>query len=288
MFQGKRVYIVGGSKGIGKAAAIQLARQGASVAIGARGRAELDATLAELRSAGSGTMVAVEVDVTDTASVNRAAAEAIAGLGGIDVLVCCSGYAECDAVLDMDEERIRRVMDTNYMGHVRNVKAVGPHLVRQKSGHICLVTSMAAITGFWGYGPYGASKAAIVQMAEALRQEMKQHGVGVSVFLPPTTDTPGLAHENEHKPDVLYVVESESTFNKTHPPDEIARHMLDGIARNQFYKIATMDSWIQYVIVRKLTGLYHYLADGELQTGMKKVADRKAKGLNPKTGQPIE
>jgi NAD(P)-dependent dehydrogenase (short-subunit alcohol dehydrogenase family) len=183
------------------------------------------------------------------------------------VLVCCSGYAECDALLDMDEERIRRVMDTNYMGHVRNIKAVGPHLVKQKSGHICLVTSMAAITGFWGYGPYGASKAAIVQMAEALRQEMKEHGVGVTVFLPPTTDTPGLVQENLHKPDVLYVVESESAFNKTHPADDIARHLLDGIASNRFYKIATMDSWIQYVIVRKLTGLYHYLADGELRPG---------------------
>ena len=48
-----------------------------------------------------------------------------------------------------------------------------------------------------------------------------------------------------------------------------------------------MDSWIQYVIVRKLTGLYHYLADGELETGRKKVAARKAKGLDPKTGQPV-
>jgi hypothetical protein len=93
--------------------------------------------------------------------------------------------------------------------------------------------------------------------------------------------------ENLHKPDVLYVVESESTFNQTHSPELIARHMLDGIARNQFLKIATMDSWIQYVIVRKLTGLYHYLADGELRTGRKKVAERKAKGLDPKTGQPV-
>jgi hypothetical protein len=109
----------------------------------------------------------------------------------------------------------------------------------------------------------------------------------VTVFLPPTTDTPGLVQENLHKPDVLYVVESESAFNKTHPADDIARHLLDGIASNRFYKIATMDSWIQYVIVRKLTGLYHYLADGELQTGRKKVAERKAKGLDPKTGQPV-
>jgi 3-dehydrosphinganine reductase len=283
-FAGKRVFITGGSKGIGQSAAVMMAAEGAHVGIGARGQGAIDETLAACRKAAKGDQrfFGVSMDVTSTGSVNAGAAAAIAALGGIDVLVCNSGAAETGEILDMEDAAFMRVMDLNYMGHVRAVRAFAPHLVAQGKGDICLVTSLVAVTGFWGYGAYGASKAAIVQMAEALRMEMKLSGVRVEVFYPPTTDTPGFAHETLSKPDVLHVIESESAFNSAHSSEEVGRALLRCVEHGRFYNLPTWDCKLQSLIVRHTPGLYHMIADDELQKGRKKVADMRAKGVDPK------
>lgn len=264
-----------------------LAAEGAHVGIGARGQGAIDETLAELRKVGKPDQrfFGVSMDVTDTASVNAGAAAAIAALGGLDVLVCNSGAAETGEILDMDEAVFMRVMDLNYMGHVRAIRAFGPHLRAQGSGDICLVTSLVAVTGFWGYGAYGASKAAIVQMAEALRMEMKTSGVRVEVFYPPTTDTPGYTHETVTKPDVLHVIESESAFNAAHTAEEVGRALLRSIQAGRFYNLPTWDCKLQGFIVRHLPGLYHMIADDELKKGRGKVAEMRAKGIDPKAAK---
>jgi NAD(P)-dependent dehydrogenase (short-subunit alcohol dehydrogenase family) len=283
-YAGKRVFITGGSKGIGRSAAELMAAQGAHVGIGARGQGAIDETVAAMRAKAKGDQrfCGVSMDVTSTESVNAGAAAAIAALGGIDVLVCNSGAAETGEVLDMDEAAFMRVMDLNYMGHVRAIRAFGPHLRQQGKGDICLVTSLVAVTGFWGYGAYGASKAAIVQMAEALRMEMKQHGVRVEVFYPPTTDTPGFAHETIAKPDVLHVVESGSAFNAAHTSEEVGQALLSSIERGRFYNLPTWDCKLQNLIVRHAPSLYHMIADDELKKGQKKVAELRARGIDPK------
>jgi short-subunit dehydrogenase len=283
-FAGKRVFITGGSKGIGRSAAELMAAEGAHVGIGARGQGAIDETLAAMRKVAKGDQrfVGVSMDVTDTASVNAAAAQALAALGGLDVLVCNSGAAEAGEVLELDEGAFLRMMDLNYLGHVRVIRAFGPTLRAQGKGDICLVTSLAAVTGFWGYGAYGASKAAIVQMGESLRQEMKLHGVRVEIYYPPTTDTPGFAHETIGKPDVLHVVESESAFNAAHSSEEVARGLLRAVAGGSFYNFPTWDCKLQSFIVRHLPSVYHFLADDELQKGRKKVAEMRSKGIDPK------
>lgn len=283
-FAGKRVFITGGSKGIGRTAAEQLAAQGAHVGVGARGQASLDETVEAMRKVGKADQrfCGIAMDVTDTRSVEAGAAAAMAALGGIDVLVCNSGAAETGEILDIDEAVFMRVMDLNYMGHVRAIRAFGPHLRAQGKGDICLVTSLVAVTGFWGYGAYGASKAAIVQMAESLRMEMKEVGVRVEVFYPPTTDTPGFAHETISKPDVLHVIESESAFNAAHTSEEVATALLRTIERGKFYNLPTWDCKLQSLIVRHAPTLYHMIADDELKKGKAKVADMRAKGIDPK------
>lgn len=283
-FAGKRVFITGGSKGIGRTAAELLAAQGAHVGVGARGQASLDETVEAMRKVAKADQrfCGIAMDVTDTRSVEAGAAAALAALGGIDVLICNSGAAETGEILDIDESVFMRVMDLNYMGHVRAIRAFGPHLRAQGKGDICLVTSLVAVTGFWGYGAYGASKAAIVQMAESLRMEMKEVGVRVEVFYPPTTDTPGFAHETISKPDVLHVIESESAFNAAHTSEEVATALLRSVERGKFYNLPTWDCKLQSLIVRHAPSLYHMIADDELKKGKAKVADMRAKGIDPK------
>ncbi len=283
-FSQKRVFISGGSKGIGREAALLLAAEGAHVGIGARGEAALADTLAAMRSRArpEQRLITVNMDVHQTESVNAAAVQCVAQLGGLDVLVCNAGAAEAGPVLEVDDGMFLRMMELNYLGHVRCVRAFAPHLVAAGRGDVCLVTSLAAVTGFWGYGAYGASKAAIVQMAEALRMELKPAGVRVEVFYPPTTETPGFAHETLTKPELLHVVESESAFNAAHSAEEVGRALLRAIAGGRFYNLPTWDCKLQSFIVRHAPGLYHYLADDELRKGAARVTALKAQGIDPK------
>lgn len=278
-FSGKKVFITGGSAGLGREMAIQLARQGASVVVCARRQAQLDETVAALRAAGSGTFGAVAADVSDRAAMFAAAEAAIAMLGGIDLLICNSGFAECKPVLEADEAHFRRLMDVNYFGHVNTVQAFLPSFVAQKSGRIVLVSSMLAVLSVWGYAGYSASKFAIKGFAEGLRQEMLLHGVEVKLYLPPTTDTPGLAQENETKPPITLEMESASALNATHPAEKVAAKLLAWIERGRFVGYATWDSWLQYTVARHVPNLTLKLADQEMFGAIKRLEKKGVKAI---------
>lgn len=263
----KKVVIAGGSSGIGKAAAIQLVRQGCDVAILARDAARLEAARAEIAAAGSGTVAAISVDVTDDASVAAGVEAAVAALGGIDLLVANQGYARCAAVWDAPLDQYEHILQTNFLGHVRLVKAVVPHLKAQKSGAICLVTSMLGFMSFYGYGAYAASKFAIVGFSESLRQELLPFGVQVNVFYPPTTDTPGLEAENETKPALTWAIEGSS---RQFTAEQVAATMLAGVQKDRFVQMIGIDSWAIYYLSRWAPWLVRKVIDSELWKHVKK------------------
>jgi NAD(P)-dependent dehydrogenase (short-subunit alcohol dehydrogenase family) len=275
-WRGKKVFIMGGSAGIGRASALDFVRRGASVAIGARGQARIDEAVAELTAAaGPGQRVAgFSVDVADAAAVRAMAPQVLEALGGLDVLICNSGYAHAGALHEVPDDDFRRLMDVNYLGHVWTVRAFMEHFMAQRSGRIFLVSSMLGFMSVWGYGAYSASKYAIIGFAEALRQEMALFDVGVQVFYPPTTKTPGLEKENEDKPALSWAIESESGWNKTYEAEEVADAMRAAIERGKFHNVVGRDSWIIYTAARHLPGITHYLSDGELKKAAAKVASR--------------
>jgi 3-dehydrosphinganine reductase len=269
-FRGKKVAISGGSSGIGKAAAIELARGGASVAILARTRSTLDEALAEIRAAGGPDQrfVAVSVDVTSDEGVEAAAREVLEGLGGLDVLVANSGYAKCAPVGEASLEDFRAIFDTNLLGHVRLVKAFLPHFKAQRSGEVALVTSMLGFMSFYGYGAYSASKFAIVGFAEALRQELVPFNVHVTVFYPPTTDTPGLEKENQDKPALTWAIEGNS---RKFTSEQVATAMLRGIEKRWFTNMVGADSWFVYYASRYAPWLVRWIIDRDLWSHVKKA-----------------
>lgn len=271
-YQGRRAFITGGSKGIGRTLAIELARQGAHVYVCARGQAALDETVAALRSAGSDAQVfgAVSADVTDRAKMDAAAAEAIEAMGGVDLLIANSGFAQARATEDASLDHYQRLMNVNFFGHVNTVQAFLPHFVEKQRGDIVLVSSVLAVLSVYGYGGYSASKFAIRGFAEALRQEMLLKNVRVKLFLPPTTDTPGLEEENKDKPPITRAMEMESSLNKTHPPEKVVAKMLEWIPKKRFIGYATFDSWFQYAASRHFPQLTMTIADGEMRGAIKK------------------
>lgn len=265
---GKRVVISGGSSGIGKAAALLLVRQGCDLAILARDVARLEAARAEIAASAPGRkVIAVSADVTSDDSVAAAAREVLAALGGVDVLIANQGYARCAAVVDQPMDEIRALLDTNFLGHVRLVKAFAPAMKAQRSGAVCLVTSMLGFMGFYGYGAYAGSKFAIAGLGEALRQELLPHGVQVHLFYPPTTDTPGLEAENETKPALTWAIEGAS---RKFTAAQVAQSMLDGIRTNRFVSMVGLDSWAIYWLSRFAPRLVRWVIDRELWAFVRK------------------
>jgi len=269
-FGGRKAFVTGGSSGIGLAAARQLAAQGAHVVIAARNVQRLEEAVEEVRKARSDASTAVgfvSMDVTDETAVAKGIADAAELMGGIDLLINNSGFAMTGAVEDQSRAPFERMIDTNYMGHVNVTRAALPHLIAAK-GDIGMVTSMLGFMSFYGYAAYAASKFAIVGFTEALRQEMIPHGVGVYLFYPPTTDTPGLAKENEDKPAATWAVEG---MSKAFTPDQVASSLLSGIKKGRFVNMVGIDSWAIYYLNRWVPWLVRMVIDGQLKKHLAKA-----------------
>ncbi len=277
-FRDKKVFITGGSAGIGRAAALSLARRGAHVAIAARGQERLDQTLQEMRAL-AGTdqrTAALAFDVTDRPRVRGAARDVIDGLGGLDVLICNAGYAHTGWAHELPDSAFDEMIAANYLGHVNVTRAFLPHLMDQGRGDICLVSSMLGFFGGFGYTAYAASKYAVRGFAESLRHELVPHGVRVTLFYPPTTRTPGLETENQSKPEAVWAYESDSGFNRIYEADEVARAILTSIERGRFENVVGFDSWLIRFLFRHFPRLSRWLNDGEARKALKKAEARRS------------
>lgn len=199
----KVVLITGGSSGIGLALAKLLAARGAHVWLAAREPGRLASALNEVESARSSTAQrcgTVQADLSIPAQAGAAVAEVSRSAGIPDVVINSAGAAHPGYVQDLPLDIFRWMMEINYFATVYVTKAVLPGMLERRSGHILNISSLAGLHGFFGYTAYGASKFAVTGFSEALRAELKPHGIRVSVVFPPDTDTPQLAYENRYKP----------------------------------------------------------------------------------------
>ncbi|MEM6926464.1 MAG: SDR family NAD(P)-dependent oxidoreductase [Myxococcota bacterium] len=276
-FTGKRVFLVGGSEGIGRSTAVALAGEGAHVVVAARRTEPLEETVAAMREASRSEQVLGfhSVDVTDRASVKASVEPVTTQLGGLDVLVTNVGAARPGYVSELSDDDYDQMVAVNYMGHANVVRAYLPYLRSDVPGHradICLVSSALGFMSMPGYSAYSASKFALAGFAESLRMEVATDGVRVSLFYPGTTDTPGLKSENDAKPAAVWKMEADSAFSKTHAPDDVARSILRAIERGRFENFPGSDVWFIWFMYKHFPGLSRYLADQEWLTALKKVA----------------
>lgn len=181
---GKTAVITGASSGIGKAAALEFARRGANVVVGARRLDLLETVAAQCRALGVNA-TAVATDVTKANDCGRL----IASVERVDVLVNNAGFAIFDAIANAKPEDLYSMMETNYFGAVHCTQAVLPQMLARRDGTIVNVASIAGIMGFARMGGYGATKFAVIGFTEALRDEVLGSGVRVALVCPGTTDT---------------------------------------------------------------------------------------------------
>jgi NAD(P)-dependent dehydrogenase (short-subunit alcohol dehydrogenase family) len=182
--QGKVALVTGGSKGIGKAVARGLAEERAKVAICARTRPELDATATELSKATGGEVFAVAGDLTREADVQRIVDATVGHFGRIDILVNNAGAAPGGLLLDLTEEDWHKALQLKFMGYVRCMKAVIPHMLRQGGGRI------VNIIGNDGVKPIGieltpsAANAADLAVTVALAEQYGRHNICINAINP--------------------------------------------------------------------------------------------------------
>jgi len=183
-FSGKIAVVTGASSGIGRAAALELARRGADLVIAARRAAELESVADACRALGVDCKVVV-TDVTRRADCERL----IASVPRVDILVNNAGFAIFDAIESAKPDELEAMMQTNYFGTVWCTQAVLPQMLARRGGTIVNVASIAGIMGYARMGGYCATKFAMIGFSEALRDEVLGRGVRVALVCPGTTET---------------------------------------------------------------------------------------------------
>jgi 3-dehydrosphinganine reductase len=147
-----------------------------------------------------------------------------------------------------------------------------PHFKQRRRGHIVNVSSLAGVVGFIGYAAYAPSKFAIMGFSEVLRNELIPHNVKVSVLLPPDTDTPQLAMENQTKPPETKALSGKA---KLMQPDDVAMALLQGMVAERFHIVpGGFDSKVPYLGIRYIPGILRWVLDRDLM----KVVNQKTEG----------
>lgn len=234
--KGKHVLVTGGSQGLGRAVAQQLAAAGASVSLVARSRDKLDKVVNEITASSAVDSAAQKIaaypaDVTDFAALQAAVAAAEGNAGPVDVLIANAGAAVPGYFAEMDIEVFRKQMDLNYLGVVHAVRAVLPGMQQRRSGRLVLVSSAAAFGGFVGYSAYSPSKAAVRMLADCLRNELLPFKISVQSFYPSTMATPGLQTEEETKPvETKEIEESDVAISEAQSGRDLVRMIRTGQA----------------------------------------------------------
>ncbi|MEX1288737.1 MAG: SDR family oxidoreductase [Acidimicrobiia bacterium] len=182
---GRVVAITGASAGIGRATARALVDAGASVVLGARRSERLE----ELESEFGDAVAHVEMDVRKPDDAKRLVSLALERFGKLDALVANAGIGAYGGIMDLDDETLATMMDTNVAGTVWPIRAAVPHFFDAGTGDIVIVASVAGLRGAGDEAVYAATKFAQVGLAGALDRELREKNIRVSTICPGGTAT---------------------------------------------------------------------------------------------------
>ena len=188
-YQGKTAIVTGGTRGIGRAIAETLLREGLNVCVGARKLEEIEQTLRELEAPGEGGLTGAVCDVRVYEECEALVAHAVEEFGGVDVLVNNAGIGLFKSVEEMQPEEFRAVLETNLFGVFYCCRAVVPELKRRGGGYIINVSSLAGANPHPRMAAYNASKFGLNGFSEALMQEVRHDNIKVSYIMPGSVNT---------------------------------------------------------------------------------------------------
>ena len=214
-WHGQRAWIIGASSGIGHALAARLHALGAQVVVSARDQEALQTFVHE--HPGS---TAIPLDATDRVAVREATLSLLA-TGPLDVVCYCAGYYRPMRATDIDMTDMLRHHEVNTVGALQMLDAVLPGMIQRGRGHVSLVSSVAGYRGLPLSLAYGPTKAALINLAEALYLDLHPLGLGVSLVNPGFVKTPLTEHNHFHMPALI-------------TPQEAAQGIVQGWMRGEF------------------------------------------------------
>ena len=247
-WSGKTVWLVGASTGIGRATASALHAAGAQVLVSARNRQALDSFVSEHPGA-----VALPLDVSDLDDVARTG-KAILARGPLDGVLYCAGYYTEQRATAYSLSEMLKHEQINYTGVLYVLDAVLPHLLARRTGFISLVSSVAGFRGLPKSLAYGPTKAALINLAETLYQDLRDSGIAVHVINPGFVETP-LTAQNEFEMPALIT------------PQQAAAEIMKGWAQGKFEihfpkrftgwmkMLRVLPYWVYFPAIKRATGL---------------------------------
>jgi NAD(P)-dependent dehydrogenase (short-subunit alcohol dehydrogenase family) len=225
-FEGKSILVTGASSGIGRATALSLGREGASIVAAGRRKDRLDEVAATVRSSGGRCQV-VTGDVREAGVVQSWVKEATSRHGGLDGLVHAAGVIGSSGILDTTPEEWDRVMDSNLRSIFLLTRAAAPALIERK-GAIVSMSSVAGPRPYAGILPYCVSKAALDQFTRCVALELAPHGVRVNAVNPGVVVTELHTVTNAIPDYPAFLERSKGThpLGRVGQPEEVARLIL--------------------------------------------------------------
>lgn len=256
----RKCLITGAASGIGRAVALDAAKEGAELFLSDINAAGLDAVVAEARRAGGRIGDSRVLDVSDYDAVKAWSEELNARAGSMDVLMNIAGIATWGEIQNLEHRHWKRVIDINLMGPIHVLECFVPPMIEAgRGGHIVNVSSAAGLFALPWHAAYSASKFGVRGVSEVLRQDLRRYGIGVSLVCPGAVQT-GLVR-------TVDVV----GLDMTHPiavamkgrfvrhaitPETASRAIIAGIKANRFMVFTSLDIRIGYWFQRKFAWPY--------------------------------
>jgi NAD(P)-dependent dehydrogenase (short-subunit alcohol dehydrogenase family) len=227
---GKVAFVTGASKGIGRCVAEHLAREGSDVVITARNKEPLEAAAEKIAAFSERTVVPLAGDMSVTADVERCVAETLSRFGKIDILVTCAGSSPGGLLEDLTEEQWMSSLNLKFMGYVRSVRAVIPHMRERGEGAIVLVVGNDGLKPSYWEMTAGVANAADINFASSVAEQYGRYGVRINTVNPGPVNTgrwdtlekafardKGVSQDRAHE-----LAERSIPFGRICEPDEVA------------------------------------------------------------------
>jgi len=213
----KVIIVTGGASGIGKATALLLAAEGATVHVGDRDLEGAQRVALE----GHGRIVATQVDLAQPESVKAFAASVLAASGQVDGLVNAAGFDRIGPFIKSDPELWDRLVAVNLLGAMRLTQLVLPSMIERKTGKIVNISSDAGRVGSMGETAYAATKGGLIAFSKSLAREVARYQINVNVVCPGPTDTP--LFNNEASEGLREALLNAIPFRRLGQPEDVAQ-----------------------------------------------------------------
>lgn len=257
---GRKVFITGAASGIGRAAALAAAREGAVLFLTDIQEVALEKTARDVEAAGGTVGHRRALDIADRDAVVAFAADIEASHGSMDAVMNVAGISTWGLVERLRAEDWRRTVEIDLMGPIHVIEAFVPPMVRAgRGGHLVNVSSAAGLFGLPWHAPYSAAKFGLRGVSEVLRFDLRRHGIGVTLVCPggvdtPLTETVSIVGLDKDHPEVR---KFQGRFRKhAVSPETVASQMLEGMRRGRYLVFTSRDMRLLWWTQRFAPPLY--------------------------------